>query len=159
VIARVANEGVDVTPGLSGLMITSQQTHVSCVVSAQLDSMPESIIANRPSRRPDTQVLKRTEFSEWQWLLTPLKSGMMRLSFWVSPHLYVGMNPVGDKYYPPIERLVPVRPNFIYELGKFVKEWWFVIIALLTLIFIPGLTGLWKNRRRGPSPPFGFATS
>lgn len=133
------NPGVDITSGLNGAQFVIVREMVSCKVSMSLDSEEPSafLIEKMPSDRKDEQVLEPDKYSQWDWRVTPRKTGPLHLLLFVTPTLYV--EGIGEelKQFKQPPRVITVTPDYWYETHTFLKDNWAIISGLLTAILIP----------------------
>jgi hypothetical protein len=141
-----------ITRGLDGKGIVIEKTLVSCMVSMNLDSQEQDAfkIENMPAGRKDEQILLANTFSQWDWRVTPLKSGTLHLLLYVTPMIYV--NNVGEsvKHFPQPARVITVSPDYVFAVKSFVLSNWAVWGSILTAIIIPAFVWMLRkiNKRR-----------
>lgn len=127
-----------ITTGLDGKAIVIQNTLVSCMVSMTLDSQEPSAFKfeNIPSGRKDEQILLANAYTQWDWRVTPLKSGTLRLLLYVTPMLYVDGVGQGLKQFPQPPRVITVSPDYVFVIENLVIGHWEVSGTLLTAIIV-----------------------
>jgi len=140
VVSARLSRGADehITLGLDGTL-TIENTQVSCMVSMTLDSQgPNAFTVDKvPAGRKDEQVLLLNKYTQWDWRVTPLKSGTLHLLLYVTPMLYVDGMGQGLKEFPQPARVITVSPDRMYAFKNFVVGNWAVWGSLLTAIIIP----------------------
>jgi hypothetical protein len=154
VVSARLTRGTDtqITSGFDGKTITIENTQVSCMVSMALDSQETSAfkIENIPSGRKDEQILLANTYTQWDWRVTPLKSGTLHLLLYVTPMLYVDGVGQGLKQFPQPARVITVSPDYLFTVENFVFGNWTVWGTLLTVIIVPfflWVRGRLKERR------------
>lgn len=149
VVSARLSRGFDarITSGLDGKAVVIQNTLVSCMVSMSLDSQEPNAFAieNVPSGRKDEQILVATSYTQWDWRVTPLRSGTLHLLLYVTPMLYVDGVGKGLKQFPQPPRVITVSPDYKFAVEKFIFGHWEVWGTLLTAIIVPLF--VWLLRR------------
>lgn len=140
VVSARLSRGIDVniTKNLDGNLVI-ESTQVSCLVSLVLSSEEEGAftIANIPEGRKDEQVLRADHFAQWDWRITPQKSGVLHLLLYVTPMLYIDGVGQGVDQIPQPPRVITVSPDYAYAIRKWCSTNWVIIVFLLSAIFIP----------------------
>lgn len=128
-----------ITSGLDGKGVIIENTKVSCMVSMTLDSQEPSAfkIENIPGGRKDDQILLQNTYTQWDWRVTPVKSGTLHLLLYVTPMLYVDGVGQGLKQFPQPPRIITVSPDRVYAVEHFVFGNWTVWGMILTAIILP----------------------
>lgn len=82
-----------------------------------------------------SQFLDDSNFTEWAWDVTPVKSGELELKLRISLRMRL---PYGEEHkdYPIIENTIKVKPNSIYSAKIFLQENWKWVITALILPLI-----------------------
>jgi hypothetical protein len=166
VFARLTR-GTDTTilGGLDGSTVVIQDAQVSCLVSMKLDSQEDAAfkIVNIPAGRPDEQILLPNKYSQWDWRVTPRKSGVLHLLLYVTPMLYVDGVGKGLKQFPQEPRVITVSPDRVYAVWVLLVSHWAIWSILLTAIVLPSLVwgfprikAWWDKRKKKPA---GFVPS
>jgi hypothetical protein len=98
-----------------------------------------------PKGRQD-QVIPPEGFTEWRWTVTPLSSGEKPLRFVVYIVLRLASGQQED-YQIVKDKLIPVRVNAPYQVGRFLSTYWVQISGLITIVFGSGFVWTVFNRR------------
>lgn len=167
VSARLSRgKDTNIASGLHKGTIIIEDTKVSCMVSMTLDSQEPNAfkIDNIPAARPNEQILLPNRFAQWDWRVTPLKSGTLHLLLYVTPMLYVDEVGQGLQQYPQAPRVITVSPDYLYVLWTAISTNWEIWGTLLTVIVVPLLLWLgarfktWRDKRNARKPSgFGKA--
>jgi hypothetical protein len=159
VFARLSR-GADtkILGGLDGSKVVIENAQVSCLVSMKLDSQEEGAfkIVKIPAGRTDEQILLPDKYSQWDWRVTPLKSGVLHLLLYVTPMLYVNGVGKGLKQFPQEPRIITVSPDRVYAVwGLLVAHWaiWSVLLTVIVVPFLvwgfPKIKAWWEKRKKG----------
>lgn len=100
-------------------------------------------------RSHEKQIVAGEGFTQWDWDVTPLKSGIKSLLLTVTVRIRIPNYGEEEKDYLVFERKINVKVNPSYTIKKFIESYW---QWLTTAILIP-LTGwfvnkLWKSRKK-----------
>jgi hypothetical protein len=136
-----------ITSGLDGKGTVIENALVSCMVSMSLDSQEQDgfKIENMPAGRNDEQILLANTFTQWDWRVTPLKSGTLHLLLYVTPMIYVDNVGKSLKRFPQPPRVITVSPDYLFAVKNFVLGYWAVWGSILTAIIIPAF--IWMLRK------------
>ena len=100
----------------------------------------------------EEQIVTGDGFTQWDWDVTPLKSGIQRLLLSVTIRIKIP-NYYGEerKDYPVFERPIKVKVNPIYSLKNFIKSYWQWIVSTIIGSGIIGwiIKRILKKRRKG----------
>jgi len=165
VVSARLSRGSDtkILSGLEGNSFVIENTQVSCLVTLKLDSQEDHAfkIDNVPAGRKDEQILLPNKFTQWDWRVTPLKSGVLHLLLYVTPILYVDGVGQGLKAFPQQPRVITVSPDRVYAVWTILVAHWAIWSVLLTAIILPSLYFVarrikkwYDDRAKGP---IGFA--
>jgi len=165
VVSARLSRGSDtkILSGLDGNTFVIENTQVSCLVTLKLDSQEDHAfkIDNVPAGRKDEQILLPNKCTQWDWRVTPLKSGLLHLLLYVTPLLYVDGVGQGLKAFPQQPRVITVSPDYLYAVWIAIVAHWAIWSVLLTAIILPSLYFLaprikkWYDKRA--KKPIGFA--
>jgi hypothetical protein len=142
--------------GLDGSSFVIENAQVSCKVKLRLESQEDH--AFKIEQRQDEQLLLPNKFAQWDWMVTPQKSGVLHLLLYVTPMLYVDGIGWGltDVQQPP--RVITVSPDYWYAFWTSLEAHWAIWSVLLTAIILPLLYWLGKklndwraDRAKGPA--------
>jgi hypothetical protein len=138
---------VNITKGLDGKGIVVENALVSCMVAMTLDAEEPNAfkIENLPAGRKDDQILLANSYTQWDWRVTPLKSGSLHLLLYVTPMIYVDQVGQGFKRFPQPARIITVSPDYMFAVKNFILTNWAVWGSILTAIVIPIF--LWLMRK------------
>jgi hypothetical protein len=106
----------------------------------------------------DEQLLGSSDFTQWEWDVTPLESGIKILKpvirIDIQLNLLTGEEGFYlteiEKLYPSDEYTVIVTPNWTFSIKMFAKKYWQGITAVATIIaaFITGIFYVIKNKNK-----------
>lgn len=70
-------------------------------------------------------------FTQWDWDVIPLKSGIQFLLLTVTVRIKIPNYDEERKDYPVFERQIRVKVNLSYSINKFIKSYWQWIIGIM----------------------------
>jgi hypothetical protein len=153
----------NITSGLDKGTVVVENAKVSCMVSMALDSEEADAfkVENVPAGRAAEQILRPSTFAQWDWHVTPLKSGVLHLLLYVTPMLYVDGVGRGLQQFPQTPRVITVSPDYSYIIWNSIRTNWAIWGTILTVIVVPlllWLVGNLKARldRQSARKPAGF---
>jgi hypothetical protein len=112
---------------------------VGTFMQAHLNGMNFEII----SLSHEEQLVSSSAVTQWDWDVTPLKSGEQKLELTVTVRIVVANHGVEKKDYPVFERQIKVKINPVYSIKNFLKVNWQWIIST---IIGSGIIGWFTNR-------------
>jgi hypothetical protein len=75
------------------------------------------------------------DYTQWEWNVIPLKSGMHRLNLCVDAIIEMPNLPERVKHLSVLEREVNVKVNPRYQIRSFVRSYWqYVITTIIALV-------------------------
>ncbi len=86
----------------------------------------------------EEQVVTGNGFTQWDYEVTPLKSGVQMLLLTVTVRIKIPDYPEERKDCPVFERKIRVRPNLLYSITRFIESHW---QWLVTTIIGSGIIG------------------
>lgn len=133
--ARISqNIKEDLVKGLKGRGIPQiEDIHVGAVMTTKLMGKDFNI----ESLSEEEQMVSSSGFTQWDWNVTPLKSGKRILCLSVSVSIYLDEFGEKKKSLPVMEKVITVKVNMPRSLFVFIKRRW---VAIITIII--GLIGL-----------------
>lgn len=97
----------------------------------------------------EEQIVAGEGFTQWDWDVTPLESGIQSLLLTVTVRIKIPNFDEEKKDYPVFERQIKVKVNPIYSIKKFINNYWQWIIGT---IISSGVIGLvvkkWRKSRK-----------
>ena len=119
-----------------------ERVRISSVMSAKL-SDPEGKFEIKMVGDNISQSIEEEGFTEWEWVVKPIKSGMNKLVVVLTIRIEDtdGFHP---KDIEVMNKTILTKVNPIYTIVDFVKENWAWIIGFMT----PIVTWLWNRRRK-----------
>jgi hypothetical protein len=93
---------------------------------------------------PEEQFVAKDTFTQWQFNVTPLKSGEQELDLLVGVRVTNGAGGKEERFHPTYERKIVVEVDRVYIVEHFVEGNWQWLISAILLPFI----GLWIRKRR-----------
>lgn len=140
VMARLSR-GADtkITEGLDTGSFVIENTKVSCMVSMRLESQEHDAFKIEDTLQPGgtPKLLLRDSHVDWNWFVTPRKSGTLHLLLYVSPMLYVEGVGQALTEIPQKPRLITVSPDYWYTAWQTIVDNWPIWSVLLTAVAIP----------------------
>jgi hypothetical protein len=99
----------------------------------------------------EEQIVTGDGFTQWDWDVTPLKSGIQRLLLSVTIRIKIPNYGEERKDYPVFERPIKVKVNPIYSLKNLIKSYWQWIVSTIIGSGIIGwiIKRILKKRRKG----------
>jgi len=81
------------------------------------------------------QIISSTEPAQWEWDVTPLKSGYRLICLSVS--ILINLDNYGDKKksLPVLEKEIYIKVNIPGIILEFIKNYWYAIIAAIGVLF------------------------
>ena len=96
----------------------------------------------------ESQLVSGDGFTQWEWNVTPLKSGLYKLYLSVAVRIKIAGIGEEKKDYPVFEKEINVKVNPIYSVKKFIKSYWQWIITTIIGSGIIGWGAGWFVKRR-----------
>ena len=93
----------------------------------------------------DEQAVEGEDFTQWEWDVTPLTSGIQSLLLSVTVRIKIFNDGEETKDYPVFERRIKVKVNLIHSTKKFIEKYWKWIA---TTIISSGIIG-WVVKGQG----------
>ncbi len=121
-------------------IVTIESIRVEPIMSAQLVSDEKSFEIK--SLSTEVQNIEESGYTEWQWLIKPLKGGENFLKLVVK----VRVKEDGQEFYKDItvfDKKIPVKSNTIFTVKSFLSQYWQWI---MTTIIIPLIIWFYKKR-------------
>ncbi len=121
-------------------IVTIESIRVEPIMSAQLVSDENSFEIK--SLSTEVQNIEQSGYTEWQWLIKPLKGGDNFLKLVVK----VRVKEDGQEFYKDItvfDKKIPVKSNTIFTVKSFLSQYWQWI---MTTIIIPLIIWFYKKR-------------
>ncbi len=121
-------------------IVTIESIRVEPIMSAQLVSDENSFEIK--SLSTEVQNIEQSGYTEWQWLIKPLKGGENFLKLVVK----VRVKEDGQEFYKDItvfDKKIPVKSNTIFTVKSFLSQYWQWI---MTTIIIPLIIWFYKKR-------------
>lgn len=97
------------------------------------------------------QLVAGEGFTQWDWDVVPLKSGMQSLLLVVTVRIKIPNYDEERKDYPVFERQIKVKVNLIYSISSFVYSYWQWIAGTITSTGIIGWFIKWIIKKRRQS--------
>ena len=147
VVARIAPDmATDLTHDLQGPGSPIIETiKVSPFMKVSLQGDNFHIDSYSDEEQPLVETSDR-KFAQWQWDVTPSKSGTQLLVLSAKAVIKIPNNPDVYYDYPVLERQIHVKINPGYSIASFMKQYW---QWLATTIIIPLIIWLYNRRRKG----------
>jgi len=79
----------------------------------------------------EEQIVAGEGFTQWDWDVTPLKSGIQSLLLTVTVRIKIPNYGEERKDYPVFERWIKVKVNRIYSIKKFIMSYWQWILGTI----------------------------
>ncbi len=104
---------------------------------------------------PDTQpIIGDKEFAQWEWDVTPLKTGVQTLSIVVSVVIEMPNGNTIEEGRPVFQRHIKVKIDGIWPLIlRFLKRYWQWLIGIV--IAVVGIIFGWRNKKENQNRPIG----
>jgi type II secretory pathway pseudopilin PulG len=102
------------------------------------------------SLQPDNQFVSTDRYSEWNYDVRALKSGIHELDLTVGIRLKMKQGGEESRFYPLYARKVAISVGPWYTLTHFATDHW---EWFLTVILIPLIGYWWKTRKGQPATP------
>ncbi len=121
-------------------IVTIESIRVEPIMSAQLVSDEKSFEIK--SLSTEVQNIEESGYTEWQWLIKPLKGGENFLKLVVK----VRVKEDGQEFYKDItvfDKKIPVKSNTIFTVKSFLSQYWQWI---MTTVIIPLIIWFYKKR-------------
>ncbi len=121
-------------------IVTIESIRVEPIMSSQLVSDEKSFEIK--SLSTEVQNIEESGYTEWQWLIKPLKGGENFLKLVVK----VRVKEDGQEFYKDItvfDKKIPVKSNTIFTVKSFLSQYWQWI---MTTIIIPLIIWFYKKR-------------
>ena len=119
----------DLTKGLKGKGIPETvEIKVNTLMSVRLRG--ENFYIKTLS--PEGQLVVDAEFTEWDYDVTPLKSGAQELSLTVTVRIKVPDYDEQERANPVYDKLIQVKPNPWFSLVSFIKNNWKWLVGGIT---------------------------
>ena len=131
----------DLTVGLVGRGPAQQSPmKVGEFMTVQLTALKLAFMIEPES--PEKQAVPDTGFAEWDYRVTPLKSGEQELDLGVGVRIKLqGSEEI--RFYPVLQRQVHVHVNLPFSISEFLLSYW---QWLATAVLIPIAAYLWRAR-------------
>lgn len=127
--------------------ITIENIRVARTMTAELISEDETFKVT--PQNTDKQVIEDGEYTEWGWMVTPLKSGKTYLKLIIK----IKIDTDGEITYKDIvvfDKNIEVKANMKLEVESWISKYW---QWLMTTIIIPLIVFLYKNRKNKEEEP------
>lgn len=142
VFARMTrNPNVNIAKGLNASDIRIETTKASCNVSMYLKSgEPDAFDIDPKADAPIQHLIEANGYTQWDWTVTPTKSGQHHLLLYVTPLLWVqGINQWGNEGFPQAPRLISVKIDYWYASKNVILKYSAIWLVLLTALALPSL--------------------
>ena len=96
----------------------------------------------------EEQIVAGEGFTQWEWDVVPLKSGIQYLILGVTVRLKLPNGAEEKKDYPVFDRRIEVKVNLPYTINKFIKSYWQWIITAVLLPIIGWFANKWRKSRK-----------
>lgn len=96
----------------------------------------------------EEQIVAGDGFTQWNWDVTPLKSGIQLLLLTVTVRIKILNYGEERKDYPVFERKIKVNVNPIYTTKKFIESYWQWIITAILIPIIGWFVNNWRKSRK-----------
>ena len=104
--------------------------------------------------QPQDQFVSTDRPSQWDFNVTPLKSGEQDLELVVGMRIKHPGEADEGRFYPLYVRKIDVQVDYLFTVSSFWQSYWQLILtAILIPLFVTGYKWLMGQKKRGP---FGF---
>ncbi len=95
------------------------------------------------------QLVAGEGFTQWNYNVTPLKSGIQSLSLTVTVRIKLPGNVEETKEIEVFDREISIHVNISYTLKKFIKNyWWGIITAIIVPIVLLIIKMRWDSKKK-----------
>jgi hypothetical protein len=122
--------------------VTIESIRVESIMSAQLIS--EKDIFEITSSSTEFQNIESTGYTEWEWLVKPLKGGDNYLKLIVKVRVVDN----GQEFYKDItvfDKKIDIKSNAVFTIKGFIDEYW---QWLMTTIIIPLIIWFYNKKKK-----------
>lgn len=96
----------------------------------------------------EEQIVAGDGFTQWDWNVTPLKSGIQSLLLTVTLRIKIPNYGEERKDYPVFERRIKVKVNPPYAIKKFIESYWQWIVTVILIPMIGWFVNKWRKSRK-----------
>lgn len=94
------------------------------------------------------QIVTREGFTQWDWYVMPLKSGVQSLLLTVTVRIKIPNYDEERKNYPVFERKIKVKVNPPFTIKKFIESYWQWIIGTIIIPVIVWIAKKWLASKK-----------
>lgn len=99
----------------------------------------------------EEQLVAGEEFTQWDWDVTPTKSGIQSLVLMVAVRIKIATYGEEKRDYPVYENQIRVRVNPLYSLENFISENWKLILPSGGVLTLVGwIAKKWRDKKHRP---------
>lgn len=148
-----------------GSKITVENTPASCQASITLMPVEQGdfrIERKWPPEKADPkQPVYKNKYTPWEWWVTPLRHGVLKLQLYVTPYIVIDGIGVSGKGFPQQPRSITVTADYVFEVKYSIVKHWAIWSVFITVILTPLCVWIFnkiveiRKNRRG-SRPAGF---
>lgn len=143
-IAKTITE--DLTVGLRG----RGESHIEEIrVGTFMRTRLQGIYFNIEELSEEDQLVAGEGFTQWNYNVTPLKSGIQSLSLTVTVRIKLPGNVEETKEIEVFDREISIHVNISYSLKKFIENyWWGITTAIIVPIVLLIIKIWWDSKKK-----------